>query len=123
MRKNWNSLRQRQVPTPGAPANIARRREEQRIAAAEALAGGELPEGFGEDYNVFLAEGGRAGGGDAENPFIEEAERLAQAEAAAEAEAASEPNPFLEGEAAASGDADEAEPNPLLEEAEEVSER
>ena len=41
----------------GAPANIARRREEQRIAAAEALAGGELPEGFGEEYNVFLARG------------------------------------------------------------------
>ncbi len=67
----------------GAPANIARRREEQRIAAAEALAGGELPEGFGEEYNVFLAEGATAaspGGGD-DNPFLEEAEQLAQAEA------------------------------------------
>jgi len=106
----------------GAPANIARRREEQRIAAAEALAGGELPEGFGEEYNVFLAEGAppaepeREG----ENPFVEEAEQLAQAEA--EAEAAPEPNPFLEGEAAASEPEPEpepeAEPNPFLEDAE-----
>ena len=42
----------------GAPANVAARREAERRAAAEALAGGELPEGFGEDYNVFLAESG-----------------------------------------------------------------
>ncbi len=56
----------------GAPANIARRREEQRIAAAEALAGGELPEGFGEEYNVFLTEGAVAadGEGAGENPFL-----------------------------------------------------
>ena len=44
----------------GAPANIAARREAERRAAAEALAGGELPEGFGEEYNVFLAESGGA---------------------------------------------------------------
>ena len=43
----------------GAPANIAARREAERRAAAEALAGGELPEGFGEEYNVFLAESRR----------------------------------------------------------------
>ena len=42
----------------GAPANIAARREAERRAAAEALAGGELPEGFGEEYNIFLAESG-----------------------------------------------------------------
>ncbi|MEX1335247.1 MAG: DNA-directed RNA polymerase subunit beta', partial [Candidatus Limnocylindrales bacterium] len=103
----------------GAPANIARRREEQRIAAAQALAGGELPEGFGEDYNVFLAEGAPAPGadGDGENPFLEEAEQKAQAEAQAEAEAAAEPNPFLEGEAPAAPTEDE--PNPFLEEGEE----
>ena len=47
---------------------------------------GALPEGFGEEYNVFLAEGAppaepeREG----ENPFVEEAEQLAQAEAEAE---------------------------------------
>ena len=40
----------------GAPANVAARREAERRAAAEALAGGELPEGFGQEYNVFLAE-------------------------------------------------------------------
>ena len=44
----------------GAPANIAARREAERRAAAEALAGGELPEGFGEEYNIFLAESGGA---------------------------------------------------------------
>ena len=42
----------------GAPANVAARREAERRAAAEALAGGELPEGFGEEYNVFLADSG-----------------------------------------------------------------
>ena len=48
----------------GAPANIAARREAERRAAAEALAGGELPEGFGDEYNPFL-EGtdGRDGDG------------------------------------------------------------
>ena len=78
----------------GAPANIAARREAERRAAAEALAGGELPEGFGDEYNPFLegAEGrrrrGRRGGAascsapttDAEdetteleaNPFLDE---------------------------------------------------
>ena len=38
----------------GAPANVAARREAERRAAAEALAGGELPEGFGDDYNPFV---------------------------------------------------------------------
>ena len=40
----------------GAPANMAAGREAARRAAAEALAGGELPEGFGDDFNPF-AEG------------------------------------------------------------------
>jgi DNA-directed RNA polymerase subunit beta' len=109
----------------GAPANIARRREEQRIAAAEALAGGELPEGFGEEFNVFLAEGSSASepDGDGENPFIEEAEQKAQADAQAEAAAAAEPNPFLEGEpAAAPAPAEEEGSNPFLEDAAEDKE-
>ena len=38
----------------GAPANVAARREAERRAAAEALAGGELPEGFGDDFNPFV---------------------------------------------------------------------
>ena len=58
----------------GAPANVAARREAERRAAAEALAGGELPEGFGEDYNVFLAESGQPradGGAEGFNPLLE----------------------------------------------------
>ena len=60
----------------GAPANVAARREAERRAAAEALAGGELPEGFGQEYNVFLSEsgdGGTAGGdgGAGFNPLAE----------------------------------------------------
>ena len=88
----------------GAPANIARRREEARIAAAAALAGGELPEGFGEEYNVFLSEGAAPvdGGGDGDNPFLAEAEERAQAEAQTDAEP--EANPFLDGEPAAGED-------------------
>jgi DNA-directed RNA polymerase subunit beta' len=107
----------------GAPANVARRREEQRIAAAEALAGGELPEGFGEEYNVFLTEGAPAAGddGDGENPFLEEAERKALADAEAQAEAAAEPNPFLDGEPAPAESPAESEPNPFLEDADEAS--
>jgi DNA-directed RNA polymerase subunit beta' len=75
----------------GAPANIAARREAERRAAAEALAGGELPEGFGEEYNPFLAESGGDGDDDegqslfageapvtsdepASNPFLDDAE-------------------------------------------------
>jgi len=40
----------------GAPENVAARRERQRREAREALAGGELPEGFGEgeEFNVFI---------------------------------------------------------------------
>jgi DNA-directed RNA polymerase subunit beta' len=109
----------------GAPANIARRREEARIAAAEALAGGELPEGFGDDYNVFLTEGQAPSGGDGEsaNPLLEEAEQKAKAEAEAEATAEPEPNPFLEGEAPAAEAEATAEPeaNPFLEEEAEKS--
>ena len=59
----------------GAPANIAARREAERRAAAEALAGGELPEGYGEDYNVFLSEAGdgapTARDGEGYNPLLE----------------------------------------------------
>jgi DNA-directed RNA polymerase subunit beta' len=51
----------------GAPANIAARREAERRAAAEALAGGELPAGFGEEYNPFL-EGAQGGDGDGDEP-------------------------------------------------------
>ena len=52
----------------GAPANVAAAREAARRAAAEALAGGELPEGFGEDdFNVFLSEAARGDGADGDD--------------------------------------------------------
>jgi DNA-directed RNA polymerase subunit beta' len=77
----------------GAPANVAARREAERRAAAEALAGGELPETFGqEEYNPFLEEAPEhedepltLTGWDRE-PRSDEDEEL--------------PNPFLEGDAA-----------------------
>jgi DNA-directed RNA polymerase subunit beta' len=48
----------------GAPQNLAAARAAARRAAAEALAGGELPEGFGEEeINVFLAEAEAAAAG------------------------------------------------------------
>jgi DNA-directed RNA polymerase subunit beta' len=70
----------------GAPQNLAAARAAARRAAAEALAGGELPEGFGEEeINIFLAE--------------------AQARAEAEAEAAAAYNPLVgEGGTATDGD-------------------
>jgi DNA-directed RNA polymerase subunit beta' len=81
----------------GAPANIAARREAERRAAAEALAGGELPEGFGEDYNVFLAEAGdgapRPDGDGGYNPLLE-----GRDETAAEPTDEFESNPFLDGD-------------------------
>jgi DNA-directed RNA polymerase subunit beta' len=54
----------------GAPANVAARREAERRAAAEALAGGELPEGFGQEYNVFLAEATTQPGGEVDLGFL-----------------------------------------------------
>ena len=42
----------------GAPANVAARREAERREAAEALAGGELPEGFGDEFNPFVEGSG-----------------------------------------------------------------
>jgi DNA-directed RNA polymerase subunit beta' len=79
----------------GAPANVAARREAERRAAAEALAGGELPEGFGEDYNVFLAEAGdgapTSDGDGGFNPLLAGRET-----ASADVEDAFESNPFLD---------------------------
>jgi DNA-directed RNA polymerase subunit beta' len=86
----------------GAPANIAAAREAARRAAAEALAGGELPEGFGEeDYNVFLAERGAlpegvtAAEGEAFNPLLAEASEDGDSPDEEEEE-----NPFLGGDGA-----------------------
>jgi DNA-directed RNA polymerase subunit beta' len=90
----------------GAPQNLAAARAAARRAAAEALAGGELPEGFGEEeINIFLAE--------------------AQARAEAEAAAAVLANPLI-GEAAMDGDGvavgDLANPFLLEDEEEEAEE-
>jgi DNA-directed RNA polymerase subunit beta' len=67
----------------GAPANVAARREADRRAAAEALAGGELPEGFGAEANPFLGDLGDGDGvpegllgvpapGAEANPFLDD---------------------------------------------------
>jgi DNA-directed RNA polymerase subunit beta' len=48
----------------GAPANVAARREAERRRAAEALAGGELPEEFGAEYNPFLEDAADGGSPD-----------------------------------------------------------
>ncbi len=76
----------------GAPANVAARREAERRAAAEALAGGELPETFGqEEYNPFLDEAPQ---------LVEEPVNLVGWERETPDEGSEElPNPFLEGEA------------------------
>ena len=80
----------------GAPQNLAAARAAARRAAAEALAGGELPEGFGEEeINIFLAEAqarAEAEAAAAFNPLIGEADA---ARAGAEGDGASDANPFL----------------------------
>jgi DNA-directed RNA polymerase subunit beta' len=74
----------------GAPAAVAARREEERRRAAEALAGGELPEGFGEEYNPLLEEARESVPADEGfNPLLTEA--LADDDDLGR-------NPFLEGE-------------------------
>ncbi|MDQ3407238.1 MAG: DNA-directed RNA polymerase subunit beta', partial [Chloroflexota bacterium] len=86
----------------GAPANVALRREAERRAAAEALAGGELPEGFDQDYNVFLAESGDqppVDGEDGHNPLLAERAELRTEAASADPVADLEGNPFLDSDA------------------------
>ncbi|MDP8903725.1 MAG: DNA-directed RNA polymerase subunit beta' [Chloroflexota bacterium] len=86
----------------GAPQNLAAAREAARRAAAEALAGGELPEGFGEEeINVFLAEAEAAAAAGA-TPEVEAARELAA-------------NPFLAQPGADDGAGDEDRVNPFLE--------
>ena len=83
----------------GAPANLAALRERQRREAEEALAGGALPEGYGqEEYNPFLDESGVVAPPPegAFNPFLEqgEAEDGSGAEAGGEVVPAdAEPSP------------------------------
>jgi hypothetical protein len=92
----------------GAPANIAARKERDRRAALEALAGETLDE-TGADYNPFLEEGARPGDDDAAGLAL-------AAQIAGSDEDAEPPNPFGgPGEGAAE---DELEPaaNPFLQE-------
>jgi DNA-directed RNA polymerase subunit beta' len=89
----------------GAPAAVAARKEAERRAAAEALAGGELPEGFGEEFNPLLEEARETLGGEGEafNPLLAEALQRDEDEDEDELGA----NPFLEGEAPAGEGTDE----------------
>jgi DNA-directed RNA polymerase subunit beta' len=87
----------------GAPANVAARREAERRRAAEALAGGELPDEFGSEYNPFLDDASDGGGSD-------DAVRLTALLAAADASSEAD-----EDEDAGEGDDDAF--NPFLAEA------
>ncbi|HEX2755320.1 MAG TPA: DNA-directed RNA polymerase subunit beta', partial [Candidatus Limnocylindrales bacterium] len=81
----------------GAPANVAARKERDRRAALEALAG-EAIEDTGSEYNPFLEEGGRP---------ADEAAGLALAATIAGASEEGEFNPFLSDDEA-SDDEDDA---------------
>jgi DNA-directed RNA polymerase subunit beta' len=88
----------------GAPANVAARKERDRRAALEALAGEVLEEG-GTEYNPFLEDGSRP---------ADEAAGLALAATIAGATEDGEYNPFLGDEEA--GDAAEATPESTADE-------
>jgi DNA-directed RNA polymerase subunit beta' len=82
----------------GAPANVAARKERERRAAIEALAGEALEEG-GSEYNPFLEDGsGR--------PAEDETAGLALAAtiAGGDTDDDGEFNPFLTGEAGKDGE-------------------
>ncbi len=86
----------------GAPANVAARREADRRRAAEALAGGELPDEFGAEYNPFLEDAVDGGGAD-------EAARLTALLAAADASSEAD-----EDDDETSGEGDDEAFNPFL---------
>src|SRR5215212_4643479 len=89
----------------GAPANVAARKERERRAAIEALAG-ESIEDLGSEYNPFLEEGGR--------PADEAAGLALAATIAGASEEGGEFNPFLTDEEASDGSETEAaDDNPL----------
>src|SRR3954462_13434410 len=97
----------------GAPQNLAAARAAARRAAAEALAGGELPEGFGEEeINIFLAEAQARAEAEAlaagmVNPLIGETDGDGVLSANGE-------NPFLAEDAEAEEDDENEVENPLL---------
>ncbi len=89
----------------GAPANLAARKESERRAAIEALAGEALEDG-GERYNPFLEDGsGR--------PADDDAAGLARAAAIAGSDDEAF-NPFLADAGSGSDDAIDPDTNPLL---------
>jgi DNA-directed RNA polymerase subunit beta' len=104
----------------GAPANVAARKERERRAAIEALAGEALEVG-GAEYNPFLEDGGP-------RPPDDEAAGLALAATIAGGDGGDEDdadfNPFLDGAKASAGDASdedgEPEPEPVGEASEEA---
>ena len=83
----------------GAPANVAARKERDRRAALEALAGEAIEEG-GSEYNPFLEEGGR--------PADEAAGLALAATIAGASEEGGEFNPFLSDDEASDGETDDA---------------
>ncbi|MFL5724780.1 MAG: DNA-directed RNA polymerase subunit beta', partial [Chloroflexota bacterium] len=85
----------------GAPANVAARKERDRRAALEALAGEALEEGAGAEYNPFLEEGGVRPTDEAESLAL--AATIGAGDADAEGQDA-EFNPFLGDEEASDGD-------------------
>ena len=87
----------------GAPANVAARKERDRRAALEALAG-EVIDDTGSEYNPFLEEGRPA----------DEAAGLALAATIAGGSDEGEFNPFLTDDEASDGADDAADENPLV---------
>jgi DNA-directed RNA polymerase subunit beta' len=102
----------------GAPANVAARKERERRAALEALAG-EALDGLGQsEYNPFLEDGeGREP--DDEAAGLALAATIAGKDGDADDETG---NPFLEGDGSAADEVPEEAINPFLEEAEKVAE-
>jgi DNA-directed RNA polymerase subunit beta' len=95
----------------GAPANVAARKERERRAALEALAGEAIEEGAGAEYNPFLEEGGVRPTDEAAGLAL--AATIAGGDGDGDAEGdepGAEFNPFLADEEAADTDsADDAE--------------
>ena len=89
----------------GAPANVAARREADRRRAAEALAGGELPVAFGEEYNPFLEDAGD-GAPDDDTARISAFLAGADADAGGDGTEGAEFNPFVAGAASLAAELD-----------------
>ena len=98
----------------GAPANVAARKERERRAAIEALAG-ESIEASGTEYNPFLEEGGSRDPDEAVNLALAATIAGGADENAEAPDATDGANPFVPADG--SGDADAPERNLFLEDA------